>query len=133
LAFLLLLGLLPYAIVALVMTKRAKIELPLCSRHRSAWTWIAVVGLLLLLLTVGAFIALVVVDANHSGGRGPMDAATDSGACFLFPVVGLIALVMLVLGLRRVTPQRIDEQGNAWIKGVCDDYLDQHVGPDAGA
>lgn len=126
---LLFLGLLPYVIVALIMTKKATIYVPLCSEHRSSWTMAATIGLILLLAAIGAFVGLLVLDANHTGsGKGAMDRAIDSGTCFLIPLFGLAGMITLFLGIRNVTPKKIDAAGNAWIKGVGKDYLDAHAG-----
>jgi hypothetical protein len=127
LMLLLLAGLLPYAIVALIMTKKATILVPNCARHRSSWTPVALFGLVLTLLAIGAFVALLVLESNAPNGKGPMQAAVDSGACFLIPVAGLAGIIMLNFGVRKLSPQRIDEHGNAWVKGVCPAYLDQHA------
>lgn len=131
LLLLIFLGLLPYAIVALIMTKKARVQVPLCAKHRASWTMLATVGLLLLLAAIGVFIALAVMDSHRTGaGKGILDQALGSGACLLFPLAGVGGIVLLFLGIRRVSPQKIDEFGNAWIKGVSPAFLDQHVGPD---
>src|SRR5579871_4414997 len=32
-------GLLPYLIVAIILTKRARVEVPLCDTHKNHWRW----------------------------------------------------------------------------------------------
>jgi hypothetical protein len=63
-------GLLPFAIVALIMTKRRHLDVPLCEEHKNHWMWrqLAVVGTLLALLLVG-FVAWTAV-INDQGPRG---------------------------------------------------------------
>src|SRR5262245_28530139 len=58
---LLLAGLLPFAIVALIMQKKMRVSAPLCDQHKHHWVWptaAAVVALLLLLGMLFGGIAL---------------------------------------------------------------------------
>jgi hypothetical protein len=52
-------GLLPFAIIALVLTKRLEADMPMCEKHKKDWAWrqwFVVGGLLLLLVGgIGAF------------------------------------------------------------------------------
>src|SRR5262245_60095643 len=54
-------GLVPFAIVALVMTKRRTVNVPLCEAHKNHWLWrqLVVVGGLLAL--IGIFVAFLVM------------------------------------------------------------------------
>jgi len=63
-AVLLLAGLIPFAIVALVLTKRSRVEVPLCEQHTGHW-WkrqLLVIGTLLVLLGGGFAVFLATVD-----------------------------------------------------------------------
>src|SRR3954465_15769001 len=51
---LLLLGLLPFAVVALVLTRRKRLAVPLCDAHRHHWLWPQ-------LLLFGSFAALLIL------------------------------------------------------------------------
>jgi quinol-cytochrome oxidoreductase complex cytochrome b subunit len=58
-------GLLPFLIVALILTQRATIDAPLCDRHRGHWTWRAVFtwgGL----FTVCAVVWLLIMDVGDA-------------------------------------------------------------------
>ncbi len=67
-------GLLPFAIVGMIMTKRRRVEAPLCEEHKNHWLWrqLLVVGSLLGVLAIG-FIAWIVL-INNEGNRGGDDA-----------------------------------------------------------
>src|SRR5205807_1917313 len=62
---LLLAGLLPFLIVALILTRRMRVLAPLCDAHRNHWlgraliTWGSLFGLLLLGFTAGALSELL--------------------------------------------------------------------------
>lgn len=61
----LLAGLLPFIIIALILTKRMTVHVPLCERHRSHWLWrsFVVVGGLLAIFALG--IGIFVYQANQ--------------------------------------------------------------------
>ena len=127
LLFLILLGLLPYAIVAMICSKKAVVYLPLCAKHRSPWTITSTIGLLLLLGGVGVCGVLIWLDASNTSGPGIIDRMGP--ACLLIPLAAIAGVVVMVFSLRRVAPSRIDDFGNAWIKGINGDYLNERVGP----
>jgi hypothetical protein len=125
---LILFGLVPYAIVAIITRKKAVIEVPRCERHRSSWTIVAKIGLVLLLLGTAAFAVLIALEVNNpNGAKGPMETAAGNGSCFIIPAAGLIGILMVNFGIRRLSPKKIDEQGNLWVKGVCSEFLDDHA------
>jgi hypothetical protein len=126
---LVLFGLIPYAIVAIIMRKKAVIQVPSCDRHRSSWTIVSKIGLVLVLLGCAALAALIALQVanTNTNVKGPMEVAADNGSCFIIPVVGFIGILMLNFGMRRLTPKKIDEQGNLWVKGVCSEFINEHA------
>jgi hypothetical protein len=67
---LLLAGLIPFAIVAMILTKRCRVEVPLCDRHKNHWLMrqVLVICTLFALLAIvfGTFIATVDNKGNDS-------------------------------------------------------------------
>lgn len=55
---LILAGLLPFIIVAAILTKRMRVAVPFCARHRGHWFWRGLIMGLSLLACVGLFIGL---------------------------------------------------------------------------
>src|SRR5262249_13477137 len=87
----LLAGLLPFVIIALVLTKRMAVSVPLCHEHRGHWssrTTITVVSLLALLLMGVGFL---VYSGNQPAGQGDLTDVFCLGW-----VTGLVAWVILV-------------------------------------
>ncbi len=105
-----LLNLIIYAIVAIIVRKKARVEIGLCDAHRRQ-RWLAI-GLGWLLGLSG--LVLVIVGFAPGGSAGVV-------------VLGLVAFIAgLVLGVvkgpvisaKRISPQFV------WIKGVCPAYLE---------
>src|SRR5438132_7541989 len=63
-------GLLPFAIVALVVTKRMIVRGPLCNEHRNHWLWRAWFTYGGLTVLFFAFIAVMVLAASSDNGPG---------------------------------------------------------------
>jgi len=94
------LGVLLYAIVATIVMKRQRVEVPLCATHRKRRTGFLLAGWLLL----AGFIPLGVIV----GSLGPGDDMAGVG--FLVGFVAFIAsLVFFVLGARLLVPKNIDD------------------------
>jgi hypothetical protein len=106
---LILLNLLIYLIVALIVRKRAKIEIGICDKHLSqrriiiALSWVMGLG------------GLVLLIASLANSWGPI------------ALLGLLLFIVgLVLGAVKgpaVSAKRIDERV-VWLRGVCKSYLD---------
>lgn len=73
-AVLILVGLLPYAIVAIILTKRMKVEAPLCPQHQGHWQWRALYLYLGLALFVVLGVGSMVVLASTDNRRGAPEA-----------------------------------------------------------
>jgi hypothetical protein len=101
---------LAYLIVALIVRKRATIEVGLCEEHRSrrrTYIWITL-GLVLLGLA-GFALAIMAND----------------GAPALFGVlVMLTAIIFGAIAIRVTAPSKIDDRF-IWLRGVNKDYLNQ--------
>lgn len=73
---LLLAGLWPYVIVALILTKSRRMGVPLCESHRNHWSWrfwVNWAAFLAFACLVGAVIAtLISLDGQHRGDSDPV-------------------------------------------------------------
>jgi hypothetical protein len=99
-----------YVIVAMVVRKRATVEIGLCEKHlakRRQGLWITY---LLFFLGVGGFVLAI---------------AAEDVTYLLVGVVLLLASVIFALAaVRIVLPTKIDDRF-VWLKGVNEDYLDR--------
>ena len=112
LAFLALLGgLLPYIIVALILTKRLTVYVGVCPRHRRR-RWAGIVAGWL------GFILGFLLCVVGASARAP----TGAWAFVMGMVMILLSLVAGIVGSRIVWPKRIGDN-LAWIKGVDPEYL----------
>src|ERR1700676_4325966 len=70
-AILILVGLLPYILVALILTKRRRVSIPFCEAHKNHWMWRGLVALagfgVVLLLFIGGIVAAANSGPNGSG------------------------------------------------------------------
>src|SRR5262245_20006921 len=80
----LLAGLLPFLIIALVLTKRMTVEAPLCHEHRGHWfkRSLLVIGTLLVVLALGIG-ALVYMTSQPPGARDDLTGFLCIGAAVL--------------------------------------------------
>ena len=122
-AFTILAGLLVYVILALVMTKRATITIPLCADEKQKRrSWLAVnwiIGLGGLAITLGCIGGFAVINRPS----GELSIALMIGI-----VVGIIGmLAALVIGqivARILKPTKITDT-HLWLKGVHESILSQ--------
>jgi hypothetical protein len=101
---LILAGLLPYALVALILTKRMTVSAPLCERHRGHWTVRTVVTLggFLALVLLG-FVAAMVLGDHEGPGGDPV------GGFLCLGTLGL-GVVWLILALSQALEEQRDEE-----------------------
>lgn len=101
-------GVLIYAILALVISEKAKLVVPLCRRHRSRRSTMILLTWLLVLGGIASLIGAAVVNEAWPA------------------VVGAVALVAGIVtgivGAQTIRPKRIDGQ-YAWFKGASAAYL----------
>jgi hypothetical protein len=109
--FIILAHLFIYVIVALIVRKTAKIEVPLCEAHRAGRTK----AILFSWIVALSGIALCFAPAISS----------DEGAYYAIPVGVIMVLFSLIFGMIRgrvVTPKKIDDT-HVWLKKVSPLYL----------
>ena len=103
-------GLLPYVIVALLLTKRMTIEAPLCDQHKNHWSWrnLFIYGGFVLFLCLG--VAAIVVLANQENQRGAASALAGL-FCGATAVGGLIWLfAAAIIQHTGIRPTEITDQ-----------------------
>ena len=100
---LILFGLLPWIIVALILTKRITIEAPLCDRHKGHWSWRNwfIWGGLVFVLCLGAVaIAISASQENQRGGQNQL-VGLICGATVVGGLIWLIAAAIIqTVGIR---------------------------------
>jgi hypothetical protein len=91
---LLLVGVIPCAIIAFILTKRKGLNVPLCAAHKHHWLWRNVIGVGGLVVVIGFFIGgIAMMDPQPGAGRGN----SDIGA--LFFLAALLSLVLWLIAL----------------------------------
>ena len=89
--------LLPYAIVAAIMTKRMTVVAPLCDQHRSHWLWRTLFLFLgLVFFVILAFVGILLLSLNNQPGAQQSDlAGLVCGASALSGLIWLIAAAII--------------------------------------
>jgi hypothetical protein len=121
-ALLLLAGLLPYIIVALILTKRMRVEVPLCAAHKGHWFWRAVLiwGSMLVLGALAILgIAIQAVLADQGGGRGD-----ETFAYVCWGSIGLLLVWIVIVAVAQQTAIRPVEitDDTITLTGVSPDF-----------
>jgi len=116
---LLLAGVLPFPIVALVMQKRMRVEAPLCRRHQNHWL---VRTLTIVLSLVGGIVigCGLLMFASQRAGRADNTGLICIGIALLG---GLWLLLVAILSLTAVRPQEITDD-SITLTGVSDEFID---------
>jgi hypothetical protein len=125
---LLLLGLLPFVIVALVMTKRRTVRAPLCDAHRNHWLWrtLVILGSFFGLFAVAFVVFIASVQPD------PRGAQTDfTGWACLGCVLALFVWVILaaVLSMTAVRAAEITDRSITLV-GVSREFADAYYQED---
>jgi hypothetical protein len=123
---LILVGLIPFAIVALCLTKRMTVWAPLCQEHRSHWLWRmwVVLGGFLGVVAVG-MLAFILIAATDQRGRAGRTSDLLAGlACIgtLFLLVVRLAVTISVQ-LTAIRPTEITDR-RITLTGVSEAFLD---------
>jgi hypothetical protein len=121
---LLLAGVLVFVIVALILTKRRRVCVPLCEKHKNHWLMRQVVLLVsFLALVVLGFVAMLFFADSRPGSA----EATIGGALCVGTVVGLVGWVILV-AVFHVTSIRVVEITERAVKlqGVSRRFVDAY-------
>ncbi len=103
-------GLILYMIVALIVQKKSKIEIPLCSKHRSWRTKMHITGAILLVAWIPALLILNGLN---------VDAGTTALLCIGIAFSGFV--VLGIVGMS-IAPIYIDEMRTE-IKGASEEFL----------
>jgi hypothetical protein len=107
---LILIGVLIYLIVALIVSKKATVVIPLCSQHRKRRSTMILTAWLLLAAGIGAmFYAFSLRNVPAElilGGIGAM----------------LVSAIVAIVGTQTISPKRIDDF-YAWYRGASREYL----------
>jgi hypothetical protein len=112
-------GLLPYVIIAAVLTKRMSVEVPLCDRHRYHWGG-RIAFTILSLLGLGALgVGTLVILASMGKQADNIGGLVCLGWAVLF-VVWLIGLV--ILQSTAIRPSEITDDQIS-LKGVSEEFV----------
>jgi hypothetical protein len=100
---LILVNILVFAIVALVLTKKKRVPVPLCAAHRNHWLWrqLALVGGFVLLVVLIVLFVVVASNTRPRGGEDYTGWVCGGGVAAL--VVWLIAAAVLQTSAIRPT------------------------------
>lgn len=117
-------GLLPAAIVALILTKRVRMRVPLCERDRNHWLW-RTGGLLASFLALVILGCLAVTALVEQAPRGP--AGDLFGLVCLALVGGLVAWVIAaaVVSATTIRATEITDR-SITLAGVSHDFVDAY-------
>jgi len=117
---LILAGLLPYAIIAAIMTKRMNVNIPLCGRHRFHWGGRVAAMVLSFFALLGLLVVLIAVTSGP--GRHNDTLAAAIGFCLLGGFVAWLIL-LVVLTSTTMRPTEIDDR-SITLTGVANDFRD---------
>jgi hypothetical protein len=112
-------GLLPFAIVALVLTKRRTVSVPLCADHKNHWFWrqlVMVAGLLLLVVGFVAWIAAI------DEPRGRNDSLTGLVCVGLFILLLIWLVGAIIAQTTSIRPKEITDK-DITLLGVSDVFI----------
>jgi hypothetical protein len=115
---LILVGLLPYVIVSMILTKRKTVETPLCEAHKSYW-WMYPTLMTLACLGVLGFglVGMIAVSAAKNDGLA-------GGVCGLSLLVFLgLLVVAAVINTMRIRPAEITDR-YIYLTGVSQEFAD---------
>jgi hypothetical protein len=113
---LILAGLLPYLIVSLVLTKRQRVETPLCDRHASYW-WLFPTLLTLSIFAILGLGFVAFIALNAAAQNGPRNSDVSGLAC-LGTIGAFLAwlIVAVILQNMRIRPREITDRHIELIK-----------------
>ena len=113
-AVLFLLGALPYLIVAMIIRKSIKMQVPMCAAHQKTQVTRRIIGIVLLVL----FVPVAALFAQAG------DAGTAIGLILAF-VMFFAGLFYLVFGMNCYLRPMFIDKTYAKFRGPCDEFLRQ--------
>jgi hypothetical protein len=118
---LLLCNLIVFAVVALIVTKRRRLEVPLCAEHKNHWMWrqLLVLGSLLFLLAAGFLVMIATTDNKGPGGGDDLSGAVCMGWLVLMVVWIVAAVIAQVTSIR---PREITDR-SITLLGVSPEFV----------
>jgi hypothetical protein len=121
---LLLAGLLPLIIVAMIVTKRMTVRAPFCDEHRNHWTWRSrTMGLTMLAVVVIGLASLIVLGMKSLPEPLPGLACAGAAVLALVWLVAIIWLQSTSIEAKEITDHHITL--NRVASAFCDAVTDQ--------
>ena len=102
---LILVGLLPWLIVTLVLTKRKTVYVPLCNDHKNHWFVRSMITLAGLAIVIGFFALTVYLIAEADGNAN----SSPIGGLFCVGTLGLLLVLIIFAAIMRSTSIRPSE------------------------
>ena len=117
---LLLAGLLPFVLVALIMTQRRRIDAPLCDQHRHHWGWRQALVLLSLLGVFGLIVGLAILTSAP-----PRQQPALPGEAWIALPVALLGWLILaiIVQIGTIRPTEITTY-TITLTGVSEGFVD---------
>jgi hypothetical protein len=114
-------GLLPCAILMIVLRKSMTVPVPLCERHKNHWLWRQVVGIGgVVLLLVGLFGGLAL---NSARGNEASDALAGTFCFGIALYLFVWVVIWIVLSVIEIKPNEITDH-TITLKGVHQHFID---------
>lgn len=119
---LVLVGLLPWLVVALILTRSITVHAPMCDRHRNYWTRRKLIAYGLILADLAVVAAGLALGTASKAGESMRNVAIGLFAVggFGFLVVLAVGAVLLQWG---ISPTEITDD-EVRLSGVCRDFID---------
>ena len=115
-------GLLPWAIVALVLTKRMVVYAPMCNQHKNHWLVRSLIVVGGLILIIGGFIATVVMMASADRRAGPDSNQFGGYACVgTLGALLLLIVVAVIVQMITIRPSEITDRSITLV-GVAPEF-----------
>jgi hypothetical protein len=112
-------GLLIYVILALILTKRMSVRIPLCPEHKGHWTKRVLINLLCFLGILG-FLGLAIAASSSDDVSSAI-----ATACWIVVLVGFVAWLILAIVLQytAIRPTEITDR-SITLTGVSPGYVE---------
>ena len=121
---LLLVNVVVFAVVALVLTKRKRLRVPLCAAHRNHWLWrqVVAVGGLLFFLALGV---VTIAVMSEEGNTAPLEGL--GGLLCVGTLLGLVAWLFAAALLQSasIQPTEITDHGITLV-GVSKEFVNAY-------